>query len=674
MATTIKSSALDFNNIKSNLKTYLANKEEFKDYNFEASGLSNILDVLAYNTHLNALTANFALNESYLGTAQLRSSMVSLAEGIGYVPDTRTSSQALVRLFFNTSTTPRDTKITLPAYTSFTTSVDDVNYTFSTISDFIADDNGSGYYEFKTSDGSTSIPIFEGTRRTKTFIVGQYEDNPVYVIPDGNLDADTVTVKVYNSVTSTSSTTYQNIINATTITSTSTIYILKESPNGYFELSFGDGETFGVAPSAGTRIEVDYISTSGNAANGASAFSSNQVLTFGTTNTFTSSLNVSTVSNSVGGDTKETIESIRKNAPFQYATQNRMVTAEDYTALILRKFSTFIDDIVSFGGEDAADPEFGAVFTSIKFKNDVNNDTQLAKKREIIGLASQLAITSFNLRFIDPITTTIEADVFFQFNPKLTDTTENQIVSSVQNVITNYFSLNTGKFKQSFRRSNLLSLIDDIDPAILSSRADIRMQNRFTPTAPSIATVVQNLTLNGSGVATISAANVAIVVDLVTSERYKDATNHLISNSTTQSTNYAGVLSALTAASSTSSQTLRYPVAISEPSNIDYIVTSNQFVYEGKTAFLRNKLSDTAIQIVAVAGEEIILDSVGSYNPTAGTASINYFNPTSIIGGDEIKLAVVPANPSAISPTRNEILSHDPSRSLVKAVIVNAVN
>lgn len=674
MATTIKSSALDFNNIKNNLKTYLANKEEFKDYNFEASGLSNILDVLAYNTHLNALTANFALNESYLGTAQLRSSMVSLAEGIGYVPDTRTSSQALVRLFFNTSTTPRDTKITLPAYTSFTTSVDDVNYTFSTISDFIADDNGNGYYEFKTSDGSTSIPIFEGTRRTKTFIVGQYEDNPVYVIPDGNLDADTVTVKVYNSVTSTSSTTYQNIINATTITSTSTIYILKESPNGYFELSFGDGETFGVAPTAGTRIEVDYISTSGNAANGASAFSSNQVLTFGTTNTFTSSLNVSTVSNSVGGDTKETIESIRKNAPFQYATQNRMVTAEDYTALILRKFSTFIDDIVSFGGEDAADPEFGAVFTSIKFKNDVSNDTQLAKKREIIGLASQLAITSFNLRFIDPITTTIEADVFFQFNPKLTDTTENQIVSSVQNVITNYFSLNTGKFKQSFRRSNLLSLIDDIDPAILSSRADIRMQNRFTPTAPSIATVVQNLTLNGSGVATISAANVAIVVDLVTSERYKDATNHLISNSTTQSTNYAGVLSALTAASSTSSQTLRYPVAISEPSNIDYIVTSNQFVYEGKTAFLRNKLSDTAIQIVAVAGEEIILDSVGSYNPTAGTASINYFNPTSIIGGDEIKLAVVPANPSAISPTRNEILSHDPSRSLVKAVIVNAVN
>ena len=674
MATTIKSSALDFNNIKSNLKTYLANKEEFKDYNFEASGLSNILDVLAYNTHLNALTANFALNESYLGTAQLRSSMVSLAEGIGYVPDTRTSSQALVRLFFNTSTTPRDTKITLPAYTSFTTSVDDVNYTFSTISDFIADDNGSGYYEFKTSDGSTSIPIFEGTRRTKTFIVGQYEDNPVYVIPDGNLDADTVTVKVYSSVTSTSSTTYQNIINATTITSTSTIYILKESPNGYFELSFGDGETFGVAPAAGTRIEVDYISTSGNTANGASAFSSNQTFTFGTTNTFTSSLNVSTVSNSVGGDTKETIESIRKNAPFQYATQNRMVTAEDYTSLILRKFSTFIDDIVSFGGEDAADPEFGAVFTSIKFKDDVSNDTQLTKKREIIDLASQLAITSFNLRFIDPITTTIEADVFFQFNPKLTDTTENQIVSSVQSVISDYFSLNTGKFKQSFRRSNLLSLIDDIDPAILSSRADIRMQNRFTPTAPSIATIVQNLTLNGSGNATISAADVAIVVDLVTSERYKDATNHLISNSTTQSTNYAGVLSALTAASSTSSQTLRYPVAISEPSNIDYIVTSNQFVYEGKTAFLRNKLSDTAIQIVAVAGEEIILDSVGSYDPTAGTANINYFNPTSIIGGDEIKLAVVPANPSAISPIRNEILSHDPSRSLVKAVIVNAVN
>src|SRR5210317_1639053 len=133
MTTTIRSTALDFNNIKSNLKTYLANTDEFSDYNFEASGLSNILDVLAYNTHINGLIANFALNESYLSTAQLRSSAVSLSEGLGYVPDTKTSSQAKIRIYFTSTDTVRTKKITLPAYTKFTSEVDDVTYIFSTI-------------------------------------------------------------------------------------------------------------------------------------------------------------------------------------------------------------------------------------------------------------------------------------------------------------------------------------------------------------------------------------------------------------------------------------------------------------------------------------------------------------------------------------------------------------
>ena len=133
MATTIRSTALDFDNIKNNLKTFLAAKEEFRDYNFEAAGLSNILDVLAYNTHINALIANFALNESYLGTAQLRSSVISLAEGIGYIPDTDTASQAVVNINFTTSEPNRTTIIPLPAKTKFSTTVDYVSYTFQTI-------------------------------------------------------------------------------------------------------------------------------------------------------------------------------------------------------------------------------------------------------------------------------------------------------------------------------------------------------------------------------------------------------------------------------------------------------------------------------------------------------------------------------------------------------------
>ena len=134
--------------------------------------------MLAYNTHINALIANFALNESYLNTAQLRSSVVSLAEGIGFIPNTDTASQALVRISFTTSTTPRDNIIALPAYTQFTTEVDDVTYTFQTIETYYATDNGNGFYEFKDADGSNQITLYEGTNRTKTFLAGEYEDNP----------------------------------------------------------------------------------------------------------------------------------------------------------------------------------------------------------------------------------------------------------------------------------------------------------------------------------------------------------------------------------------------------------------------------------------------------------------------------------------------------------------
>src|SRR6056300_569712 len=160
MATTIRSTALDFDNIKSNLKTYLANQEQFKDYNFEAAGLSNILDVLAYNTHINALVANFALNESYLGTAQLRSSLVSLAEGIGYIPDTDTASQAVVNITLSSDETGKE--LQLAKGTTFTAEVDDITYTFQTNDNYFASDAGGGSYEFQTVDGSNELILYEG--------------------------------------------------------------------------------------------------------------------------------------------------------------------------------------------------------------------------------------------------------------------------------------------------------------------------------------------------------------------------------------------------------------------------------------------------------------------------------------------------------------------------------
>lgn len=668
MTTTIRSTALDFNNIKNNLKTFLANKDEFKDYNFEASGLSNILDVLAHNTHMNALLANFALNESYLGTAQLRSSVVSLAEGVGYVPDTDTASQALVRLTFTTTTAPRNSIIQLPPYTKFNTTVDDVTYTFQTVESYYASDDGNGFYEFKKSDGSNRIPIYEGTLKTKTFLVGEYEDNPVYIIPDGTIDADSVTVKVYSSSTSSDFVAYQNILNATTISANSTVYILKESPNGNFELSFGDGKTFGIAPQAGNRIEVEYLSTKGAVANGATTFTPQANIIDGNVN---ESLIAATLTTSVGGDTKETIESIRKNAPFQYATQNRMVTAEDYSSLILRNYSTLIRDIVSWGGEDAVEPEFGAVNVSIAFEDDVSTDTITNTKQSIRDLADQLSIVSFNLRFIDPIQTFVELDVFFQINPKLTDLTLNAVVTNVNNVVSDYFTTNTGTFKQAFRRSNLLAEIDESNNAILSSRATVRMQQRFTPSAPNLINVIKSLATDPNN---LSQDDINRLVEFVVNGQFNEAANYMFLNELSGE-NTITIKNTLVNVGVSANQTIRFPVSIAIPDDNEYIIGSNSFVLNGVTCVLRNKLETNIIQAVDASSGNVVVDNIGNYNAQSGVVTIRYFNPTNITGGQtQVKLSAVPSNPSAIVPERNEYLNYDPDASNIQAVITTATN
>ena len=664
LRTTINSTALDFDNIKNNLKTYLANQTEFSDYNFEASGLSNILDVLAYNTHINGLIANFALNESYLNTAQLRSSAVSLAEGIGFIPNTDTSAQALVRISFTTDTTPRDSIISLPAFTEFTTVVDEVTYTFQNTESFFATDNGSGFYEFLTADGSNLIPLREGTRKTKTFLAGEYEENPVYVIPDTKLDSATAVVNVFPNSTSTDATAFQNINNISTVSASTTAYILKESPNGNFELSFGDGVTFGNAPSAGSRIEITYLATNGAAANSASTFTPSSSLSGGGVVT---PLTVITSSNASGGQAKQTIESIRKNAPFQYVSQNRMVTAEDYTALIKKNFSTFIKDISSWGGEDNDEPEFGAVYVSILFNDNVEKSTKDSIKRQIVDLGNQLAIVSFKVRFVDPVQTFIELDTTFQFNPDLTDKNLNAITNSVTNVTSNYFG-EFGLFNKSFRRSNLLTLVDESSAAVLSSRADVRVQRRFTPTAPSLIAVINELTLNS-----LEASQINEVVGLVSKQKFDSAASFLVNGQYTAS-NFTVVKNKLAATATNINQTIEYPTSIASPDDVNFIITSTEFTLDGRLSFLRNKLSSNIIQVIAVNGD-VVIDNVGSYDAGTGTVNIEFFNPSSIAGGrTDIKLSVVPSNPSAVSPIRNDILLFDPDRSSTTALVVSAEN
>ena len=603
MATTIKSTSLDFEAIKNNLKTFLAAKDEFADYNFEASGLSNILDVLAYNTHYNGLIANFALNESFLGTAQLRSSIVSLAEGVGYIPDSKTSSVGIVRLSTSLAgVANRPSKIQLASGIKFNATVDDITYVFQTQESISADDDGQGFYEFKTSDASNKIKVHEGVAKNKTFLITQQAENAVYIIPDGSMDISTAVVRVYESPTSTSFTTYTNILDATTINENSTIYILKEAPNGNYELSFGNGTTLGEAPEAGTKVVVSYLRSSGDAADTAKVFEPQSQITVSGSQY---DLTVTTVSNAVGGGERESLESIRKNAPFQYASQNRMVTAPDYSSLTLRNFSTLIKDIKTFGGEDALEPEFGVVFMSVLFNSDVPDATVTVTKEAIQDLAKQLSVASFDLKFADPEKTFLETRLFFQFNPRLTTLSLNTIQANVQNTVNKYFTDNVGKFGQSFRRSNLLTLVDDVSPAVLSSRAETFMQRRIEPTLSKIM-------------------------------------DHKI----------------------------RFPAPIAAADDEFHRITSTQFQFKGATCILRNKLKSNKLEVYDQGNDIVIVDNVGDYSND--TVSVVGLQVDAIIGGGtELKISTKPANESAISPTRQDVLEYDASLSFSKVVEID---
>ena len=595
--TTIQSSQLDFNNIKNSLKTYLARQPEFTDYNFEAAGLSNILDVLAYNTHLNGLVANFAINESFLTTAQLRSSVVSHAESLGYSPRSKKSATAYLNLRISNTSSGRSTTLTLPAYTKFTTSVDGVAYTFQTISTHTAIDDGSGNYVFTTSTGSTLIPVYEGRLTTKTFVVGEVADNQVYVIPDVNMDSSTLDVKVFDTLTGTSFKSYTSLRRAIRIASDSTYYDIHETPNGYFDLHFSDGLTLGLAPVAGNKVVATYLSTAGAAANTANRFNASTTISMDGSNY---NLIVTTLSAAAGGADKESIESIRQNAPIAFAAQQRLVTALDYRGVILANYAA-ATDVAAWGGEDNIPPKYGKVIVSLRFADGVNSVAQQAVKDSIINdVTNNLAIVSIDTEFADPLVTYIGCQTYFNYNPNRTTVPVSVAETQVLNLVNSYSNSNLERFGGTFRRSNLLAQIDESSDAILDSRMDIILQRRFTPT------------LNA---ATSYSIPFPVALAAPNNQTHTVTSNNFVFNSQ--------VCSIKNRLASTTLQVVT-------PDGV--VVVDNVGVYNPTTG------------LVTLTG--LNLSSVVGYTT----------NP-------EIKISITPANISTIQPTRNNILEIDLSSS-----------
>ena len=376
----------------------------------------------------------------------------------------------------------------------------------------------------------------------------------------------------------------------------SRVYQLRETPNGYYELTFSDGITIGAAPTAGNKIVMSYLSSNGLSANGAASFSAVGSLTVNSSNYNIAAVTVNAAS---GGTGKESIESIRVNAPVKFAAQQRLVTSEDYKSLILTNFPQ-VEDCIAWGGEEnRPNPDYGKVYVSLKFPDSYPEAAKSTIKDAIqTNLIRPLSVLSIGTNFVDPIVTYLECSTFFSYNPNKSNTTVITAESNVNSVIENYFTNNLNIFGESFRRSNILTQVDDISEAILNSRMDVKVQQRFTPSF-----------------------------------------------------------------NSSSPYTISFPVALSAPDDVNYIITSNQFIYNNKICTLRNKLNSTIMEVVD-ADSVPQINNVGSYNPVTGTVNLVGFGLTSIIGGmTYIRVSAVPANQSTISPLRNYILSLDTSRS-----------
>lgn len=601
MSTNITSTQLDFNTIKEELKTHFLASAEFADYDFEASGLSNILDVLAYNTHYNGLVANFALNESFLSTAQLRSSVLAISETLGYNPRSKTAASAIVNLSVSVTDPTRPSSITLPAGTTFTTTVDDVSYIFRTLEDYIGSDNGSGLYTFLTNTGSTSLPIYEGVFKTKTF-VSDTAGEAIYIIPDESVDTSTATVKVFATRSSELFETYLPLDNALEITSNSTYYALRESSNGYFKLIFGDGVTTGKTPAVGEIIQVTYLSTNAAVANGAKSFIPQNEITV---NDIDYTINVALVSPAAGGGDKETLSSIKTNAPITFTAQNRLVTAQDYIGLINRNYGTFLDDVTAWGGEDNIPASFGDVYVALKYKEGIPEEVKKTVEDSIVStLSDNLSIMSIDTKFADTLTTYIETQTFFNFNPALVSNTLNTTEGQVRDVVSQYFTNNLNKFNSIFRRSQILSSVDNLSPAVLDSRMDVKVQMRFEPILSK-------------------------------------ASNYVI----------------------------QYPVELAAPNSLTYTITSSPLVVNGKTCTIRNKLGSTSLEVVSTNGDVVITSigsyspingtiNIVSLKPTSILAAVNY-----------IKMSAVPSNQSTIKPLRNYVLVQDQVNSFASATV-----
>ena len=602
----INSSELDFAQIKTNLVAYMkATDTTFNDYNYEGSAMSTIIDVLAYVTHINSMNANFALNETFLDTSQLRSSVVSHAKLLGYTPRSIAPSVAVVDMvmakgnatpFWNHDGTNTPLPLSIQRGIKFSTTIDGITYPmFNSTTQTI---------NYNTTDGwkFSNLYLEQGTLSNITYT---YANNTFesYVIPAANVNTASIKVTVTDSTSSNASKVYSLNSNMVTLDGTSEVFFLEEGRDGFYEIKFGDN-IIGKRPGNGNSIVIEYSTiASGTDVNGATVFTMTDSILGNSTET------VTLVTKATGGAARETKEAIKFNAPLAHISQNRAVTPDDYKTIIKNEFAD-LEAVAVWGGEDNPIPDYGKVYVSIKpLSAEVLTEAQKTTiKTNILKPKNVVSITPV---LVDPEYTYIDLEVFFKFNPNKATVTASGLASSIRSTLIAYNNDVLKSFNGVYRDSNVGKKIDDTNIAIISNITRVKMQKKLVPVLGT--TTKYTLAFNQA------------LTDI-------DATTGTTGSYLTSTVfTFGGVDCRLKDYYDSSSDT-----------RIIQIVDTNNLVQDA---------------------------NIGDVNEETGTVTLNAFNPTALpTGQTTVDITVKPAS-SDVSPTRNELLTINTSTATITGEI-----
>ena len=498
MATTnLKIDGLDFDDIKQNLKLYLQSQNQFKDYDFEGSGLNILLDVLAYNTHYQSYYANMVANETFLDSALLQPSVVSIAKHLNYVPKSYRSAIAYVDVEFLNANSPTIQSISngtefIPAGSRFTGTLGSQTFIFTSTQNVKVEAEGTRYF-------ARNVEIKEGSVKTITYV---YDPNSnidqKFIIPEINVDTTSIEVRVSYSINNTSGieTLWTLVNDINKVGSDSKVYFLQFNSTGQYEIYFGDG-IIGQQPLPGNVISIFYRTCSGSLANGVGKNDSSTVRSFRYAERMSSQTTLllgsdGKYSSSFGGSETETTQSIKYYAPRNYQAQERAVTAEDYRAILSKDYGEQAESVFVWGGEDNDPPIYGKVFLSIKPKN-ATRLTQLQKLAIAKNILKEKNLVSIIPEVVDPDYLYLVLDINIKYNTAKTTLAKETLEQNIKNLIYIYGIDNIGKFDRDFNESLFVSHINtNYNPPVISCNIDLTLKKKLEPNL----TTITNYTIN----------------------------------------------------------------------------------------------------------------------------------------------------------------------------------